>query len=129
LLTICLHPKVISIKFKKSTFPFNRLILKSPKIVYQHFKTIKNAQKETNNTTRPPHGLALYLRNDCVCETTSSFSNSDVEMDNISEHIHCYMHRFPAVKLLLVDQLFLPSPVYGTSRKVGHRDISYYDTF
>jgi hypothetical protein len=32
---------------------------------------IRNDQKQTNNTTRPPHGLALYLRNDCVCAKSS----------------------------------------------------------
>lgn len=37
---------------------------------------VRNDQKQTNMHTRPPHGLALYIKNDCICESSYFFSNS-----------------------------------------------------
>ncbi|VDI28356.1 Hypothetical predicted protein [Mytilus galloprovincialis] len=36
-------------------------------------------QKQTNFNTRPPHGLVLYYRNDCILHNTVTFSTPSLE--------------------------------------------------
>lgn len=57
-------------------------------------------------TVRPPHGLTLYLKNDCILESVKTYSNTNVEFI-LADVISCskghmqvvLIYKAPAVKL------------------------------